>query len=165
MKALIKIALLSLMLMLCGVFTLRANAVGSAGCGLGSIVFSGNSWWKQLLAVTTNGTFFSQTFGITSGTSNCAPGLFGDAQKQENYIVTNLTSIQREAAQGRGEELNGLATMLGCEQISFDDFGVYTQEKYSSIFNTNDTHQILINLKVEMQKNNNLSNSCKYIGI
>ncbi len=146
-------------------FFSRANAVGSAGCGLGSVVFKGNEWWKQLLAATTNGSTASQTFGITTGTSNCAPGLFGDAQKQEDYMVANLTSIQREAAQGSGEILNGLASVLGCEHSSFDGFGAYTQQKYSNIFVSQDAKQILVNLKYEIQKNSNLSNSCKLINI
>ena len=143
----------------------RANAVGSAGCGLGSVVFKGNEWWKQTLAATTNDLTFSQTLGITTGTSNCAPGLFGDAQKQEDYMVANLTSIQREAAQGSGEELNGLASVLGCDNSSFAGFGAYTQEKYSNIFVSQDAKQILANLKYEISKNNNLSNSCKLINI
>ena len=52
---------------------------GAAGCGLGSFVFGdNNSWWAQTLGATTNGTSGSQTFGITTGTSNCdASALFG----------------------------------------------------------------------------------------
>ena len=112
----------------------QAHAIGSAGCGLGSVVFKGNEWWKQLLAVTTNNSTGSQTFGITTGTSNCAPGLFGEVQKQEDFMVANLTTLQREAAQGSGETLNSLASVLGCENSSFENFGVYTQEKYNDIF-------------------------------
>src|SRR3569832_2714255 len=48
------------------------RAYGSAGCGLGSIVFGSQPGFIQILAATTNGTFASQTFGITSGTSDCA---------------------------------------------------------------------------------------------
>ena len=44
-------------------------SVGSAGCGLGSLVFTDNEWWMQVLAATVNSTGV-QTFGITSGTSN-----------------------------------------------------------------------------------------------
>ena len=47
-----------------------AEDYGSAGCGLGSLVFKQNDG-TQILAATTNGTFGSQTFGITFGTSNC----------------------------------------------------------------------------------------------
>lgn len=143
----------------------RAHAIGSAGCGLGSVVFKGNDWWKQILAATTNDSTLSQTLGITSGTSNCAPGLFGEVQKQEDYMIANLISIQREAAQGSGETLNGLASVLGCDNSSFAGFGVYTQEKYTDIFNSEDAKQILVNLKSEIQKNSNLSHSCKLINI
>src|SRR3954469_2639303 len=48
---------------------------GMAGCGLGSLIFGPvNSPGAQILAATTNSTFGSQTFGITSGTSNCVSG-------------------------------------------------------------------------------------------
>ncbi|APJ04013.1 DUF3015 family protein [Silvanigrella aquatica] len=143
----------------------RAHAVGSAGCGLGSIVFKGNEWYKQILAVTTNDSTGSQTLGITTGTSNCAPGLFGDAQKQQDYVVANLTSIEREAAQGSGKTLNGLASVLGCDDSQNQVFGIYTQKKYSEIFNSNDANQILLNLKSALQKDTPLSQSCKLINI
>lgn len=55
---------------------LSANvyAIDSTGCGLGFIVWRGERGVApQILAVTTNGTFGTQTFGITSGTSGCDP--------------------------------------------------------------------------------------------
>lgn len=146
-------------------FAGNANATGSAGCGLGSVVFKGNEWWKQIFAATTNDLTLTQFLGITSGTSNCASGLFGEVQKQQDYLVANLVSIQKQAAQGNGAELNGLASVLGCEASSFSGFGIYTQEKYSDIFKSQDVKQILVNLKSEMLKNNELSNSCKLINI
>ncbi|HEY8553803.1 MAG TPA: DUF3015 family protein [Burkholderiales bacterium] len=46
------------------------NNVGS--CGWGSKLFDGQRGVvPQVLAATTNGTFGSQTFGISSGTSGC----------------------------------------------------------------------------------------------
>ena len=68
-----------------------AAKYGSAGCGLGSMVFEGDqTWWKQVLADTTNGTGF-QTIGITLGTSNCdspAPLKVGQA---EAYVEANIS--------------------------------------------------------------------------
>lgn len=90
--------------------------VGIAGCGLGSIVFKENTKGSQILAATTNGTFGNQTFGITSGTSNCGSGVAKqvNVQKQKDYIIANLSSLQREAAQGSGDAVNGLASVFGC---------------------------------------------------
>ncbi|KAB8040469.1 DUF3015 domain-containing protein [Silvanigrella paludirubra] len=157
-----------LFVLIVGAFCLlasRAHAVGSAGCGLGSVVFKGNEWWKQILAMTTNHLTSSQFIGITTGTSNCAPGLFGIVQKQEDYVVANFSTLQREAAQGSGESLNGLASTLGCENSSFPSFGAYTQEKYYEIFSAQDAKEVLQNIKVEVEKNQNLSRECKFIQI
>ena len=53
-------------------FSSNAMAVDSTGCGLGSMAWRGQSGVvPQILAVTTNGTFGNQTFGISSGTSGC----------------------------------------------------------------------------------------------
>ena len=112
-----------------------AFALGSAGCGLGSVVFTENVWWKQVLAATTNGTSGSQTFGITSGTSNCAPGLFAILrQKQQDYVAANFTSLQREGAQVRGDTIKGLAAVLGCSQQSYNILGAATQQNYTQVF-------------------------------
>ncbi|HKB84382.1 MAG TPA: DUF3015 family protein, partial [Burkholderiales bacterium] len=47
-----------------------ADNVGT--CGWGSKLFDGQKGAApQVLAVTTNGTFGNQTFGISSGTSGC----------------------------------------------------------------------------------------------
>lgn len=49
-----------------------AFAVDSTGCGLGSMIFRGQRGLvPQILAVTTNGSFGTQTFGISTGTSGC----------------------------------------------------------------------------------------------
>ncbi|HYG66757.1 MAG TPA: DUF3015 family protein, partial [Anaeromyxobacteraceae bacterium] len=48
---------------------------GAAGCGLGSMAFGNTPGAVQILASTTNGLFGTQTFGITTGTSNCGEGI------------------------------------------------------------------------------------------
>ena len=53
----------------------RAQNVGMAGCGLGSVLFGNqNTVLMQLLAATTNGILWNQSFGITTGTLNCSTG-------------------------------------------------------------------------------------------
>ena len=62
------------------VLTLSSNAmaIDSTGCGLGSMAWRGQSGTApQILAVTTNGSFGTQTFGISSGTSENGSELFG----------------------------------------------------------------------------------------
>src|SRR5262245_21507042 len=57
---------------------------GMSGCGLGSILFgTDQNKVMQILAATSNGCFGSQTFGITSGTSNCVSGGVVKAEKEQ----------------------------------------------------------------------------------
>ena len=56
-------------LFLLPVSVFAAAGYGAAGCGLGSMVFGSKPGAEQVVAATTNGTFGSQTFGITFGTS------------------------------------------------------------------------------------------------
>ncbi len=146
-------------------FSINAFAAGSAGCGLGSVVFSGNQWWKQLLAMTTNHMTLSQAFGITSGTSNCASGLFGEIEKQENYMVANFTSLQRETSQGSGDSLNGLASLFGCQPELYSDFAAYAQTHYKTIFNSQEPKTVLSNFRAEIKNENTLSSNCSLINI
>ncbi|APJ04012.1 DUF3015 family protein [Silvanigrella aquatica] len=142
-------------------FSQSSFAVGSAGCGLGSIIFSEEVWWKQVFAATSNGSSGTQTFGITSGTSNCAPGLFSQRQKQKDFVAANLSSLEREAAQGNGETVKGLASVMGCNGSTYHNFGAHVQANYNAIFNSNDPAVVVTNIHNELQKNEGLSQSCK----
>jgi len=53
-----------------GASSAMADSFGMAGCGLGSMLIQSNGK-EQIFVATTNGSSGSQTFGITSGTSNC----------------------------------------------------------------------------------------------
>src|SRR5215813_15499169 len=55
------------------------STYGTAGCGLGSMVFGDQKGAIQILAGTTNWLFGTQTFGITTGTSNCGEAAVGVA--------------------------------------------------------------------------------------
>ena len=50
---------------------MSGQGYGMAGCGLGSILFGAKPGKIQILSGTTNGIYGNQTFGISSGTSNC----------------------------------------------------------------------------------------------
>lgn len=111
-----------------------AAKYGSAGCGLGSMIFEGDqTWWKQVLAATTNGTGF-QTVAITLGTSNCdspAPLKVGQAQA---YIEANRVALANDIARGNGETVVGLSKVYGCNNST--DFGRALKSNYKMIFPT-----------------------------
>ncbi|MDA8130708.1 MAG: DUF3015 family protein [Elusimicrobia bacterium] len=111
---------------------------GSAGCGLGSLVFKENDG-TQILAATTNGTFGSQTFGITFGTSNCnAKGMIKVSKARESFIEANFKDLSRDAAKGNGEYVTSLAKLYGYTPENAWQFGRLLQKNHSAIFAAND---------------------------
>lgn len=109
-----------------------AAKYGSAGCGLGSMIFEGDqTWWKQVLAATTNTTGM-QTIAITLGTSNCdspAPLKIGQA---EAYIEANKVALANDIARGNGETIVGLSKVYGCSNST--EFGQALKANYAAIF-------------------------------
>jgi hypothetical protein len=143
-----------------------AAGYGDAGCGLGSIVFGNEQGGVQVLASTTNGTFGSQSFGITTGTSNCNPaGLVKLEMEREEFAEKNYPTLVKEMAMGEGENLETLASLYGCSQDSHADFGSLVQENFSTIVKSDSTssQEMLSSLKSEIAGNTVLSKSCSGI--
>lgn len=101
-------------------FAAPANALDSTGCGLGSMAWRGQSGIiPQVAAVTTNGIFGNQTFGITFGTSGCDPNgrVTGGTQKMVlAFVENNLEQFALDAAAGEGETLTTLAGILNMDE-------------------------------------------------
>src|SRR5438094_8225387 len=96
---------------------MAADKYGTAGCGLGSLVFGNQKGIVQIFAATTNGLFGSQTFGITTGTSNCAD-TSGGAASIKSFTETNREALAKAMTRGQGETLKNLATMAVCADAS-----------------------------------------------
>jgi hypothetical protein len=102
---------------------------GAAGCGLGSLVFENQPGGVQVVAVTLNITGI-QTFGITTGTSNCAPGLL--AQGTKTFVDANREVLAKDAARGEGEAVGALAVINQCKDLK--GVGAALQRDYGRIF-------------------------------
>lgn len=130
------------------VFVAALFAVGSSSamaanvgeCGWGSKVFDGQSGIApQVLAVTTNGTFGNQTFGITSGTSGCTQdGTVTSSWKTAMFIDGNKNALARDSAAGQGETLDALAKLIGVDAQDKVAFNRLTQENFARIFPSSD---------------------------
>ncbi len=95
------------------------SSANDAGCGLGSMVISKNSKGLQLFAMTTNNSFFTQPLGITSGTSNCsASGIVVKDREIQYYVEVNQSEITRQMSMGKGEKIETLASLYGCQSES-----------------------------------------------
>jgi len=137
-RSLVRLAI-ALAVLLSSSTTLAANSglkgtgtYGLAGCGLGSLVFGNQPGAVQILAATTNGTFGSQTFGITTGTSNCGPGLM--AQGTKSFVEANREVLAKDISRGTGEAIGALAVINACADSS--KIGPALQKNFGAIFPT-----------------------------
>ncbi len=110
----------------------------NTGCGLGSqIIKKQDSVLMQVLAVTTNGTSGSQTFGITSGTSACAkPAKFVSNDKANEFVAENMDMLALDISNGQGEALSTLATLLHVSNK--EQFALALQENFDKIYTSSD---------------------------
>lgn len=141
---------------------ISASGYGAAGCGLGAVVFGSKPGIIQVLAATTNGTFASQTFGITTGTSECGGGVVKVQAEQKVYAYNNFGQLQKEIAQGRGERLQTLAFLMGCNAKSVESFGAVAQKNYAQIFDakTTDSDVMLDRIRTAAQSDASLASQC-----
>jgi len=128
------------------------NNVGT--CGWGSKVFEGQRGIApQVLAVTTNGTFGNQTFGVTSGTSGCTQdGAVSSNWKTALFIDGNKQQLARDMAVGSGETLDSLAHLLGLEAQDRALFNRVAKDNMARIFPSNEvaTQQVVVSLREVM---------------
>lgn len=138
------------MLLACSVLVFQASGVRAAanpdngpGCGLGKLAWMDYGSQKQIapqvMMATTNGTFGSQTFGISSGTSGCTNDGVVMKNKHINMASGAFESLAQEMAQGRGEHLASLATLLGVPEEAQPEFFSLVQEKYTILVGSDDT--------------------------
>lgn len=123
---------------------MAANPDTGPGCGLGKLAWSDYKNQKniapQVMMATTNGTFGSNTFGISSGTSGCTnDGTIMASEKVNIFAAINFENLSQDMAQGRGEHLTSLATLLGVPAEQQGEFFVLTQEKYTTLIQSGET--------------------------
>lgn len=117
---------------------MAGNPDTGPGCGLGKLAWNDYKGQKeiapQVMMATTNGTFGSNTFGISSGTSGCTNDgkIMGDS-KTIMFAELNFDNLSQEMAQGQGEHLASLATLMGVPAEQQGAFFSLTQERYTSL--------------------------------
>jgi hypothetical protein len=103
---------------------------GTAGCGLGSMIITSGGI-VQIFAATTNGTSANQTFGITSGTSNCEDSGSGGSAARV-YVEANRVALAKDMARGSGETIENLTAIAGCADSKA--VGASLQHNFKAIF-------------------------------
>lgn len=122
----------------------------NVGCGLGSMVFDGQSGvFPQVLAATTNGTSGNQTFGITSGTLGCTQdGTVSSAAKMAMFTGANMDRLAQDMSAGEGESLESLAALMGIQDADKARFFSVAKENFAKIFPSEQTtaEHVLVSL-------------------
>jgi hypothetical protein len=110
----------------------------NTGCGLGSMAFQGqNGLVSQTFAATTNGTSGNQTFGITSGTSNCEQyKTFTMNEKLNSFVADNMDSVAKDIAKGEGEYLDTMASLMDVNQAQRPQLYAALQKNFSRIYSS-----------------------------
>ncbi len=144
--------------------SLWAVPYGPAGCGLGSLAIGPQPGFSQVFASTTNGFSGSQTFGISSGTSNCVPSNREEAAiYQKQFMSFNLYSLTKEIAQGDGEFLRAFVGLLGCEHSRFNTVSHHLQKNHSMYFKAAGAENILQNIKLDLSRDPEIYSKCAWL--
>ncbi|MCI0427506.1 MAG: DUF3015 domain-containing protein [Nitrospiraceae bacterium] len=127
-----------------GIAMAYGNPDTGPGCGLGKLAWSDFKRQKdiapQVLMATTNGTFWSQTFGISFGTSGCTnDGKVWAEHKTELFVATTFENLAGDMARGQGEHLTALAILLGVPTDHQQMFFTLVQERYRELINRGET--------------------------
>ena len=136
---------------------------GMAGCGLGSVLF-GESENKggQILASTTNGVYSNNTFGVSSGTSNCVPSKGNStAEVQRNveiFVAANKVALANDIVKSRGETIVTVAGIMGCKDTNY--LGDKLQSRYDSIFQTSADSELARNVVETVKSDRYLFENC-----
>jgi opacity protein-like surface antigen len=115
-----------------------ASARNNVGCGLGTIMWENkadNSTLFQAFQATTNGTSGTQTFGISSGTSECQTNSkFVQNEKLIHFVQANMDNLAKDIATGKGETLDTFAEMLGVAPTQTASFNASLQANFDKIY-------------------------------
>lgn len=135
---------------------IAAKPYGMAGCGLGSQLMGKEG--NQILAATTNGTG-TQTFGISSGTSNCITASQQTAMIK-NFIEANYASLVTDMAKGQGDSVKTLSGFYGCDA---NTFATEMKANYEAITPaTEDATKVMINVNNVIENSKTLSANCTH---
>ena len=128
----------ALTLLITGSAFAAGQAHTNVGCGLGTLLFENkadNSIILQALQATTNGTSGTQTFGISSGTSECQqPSKIVQNEKLNQFVRANMDNLAKDIAMGKGETLDTFVEMMGVAPTESEAYKAKLQASFNKIF-------------------------------
>lgn len=129
----------------------KPNPDSGPGCGLGKMAWQGYKQQKnitpQILMGITNQWLppFNQSLGISYETSGCTNDekLWAE-EKATMFAGIDFENLSQDMAQGRGEHLASLATLLGVPAEQQAEFFAMTQERYTSLIQSGEASPIAL---------------------
>jgi hypothetical protein len=127
---------------------MAANPDTGPGCGLGKLAWADYKGQKeiapQVLMATTNGIGMN-TFAISTGTSGCTnDGKIMSEHKTTVFASLNFDALTAEMAQGQGEHLASLASLMGVPSEQHPAFFAMTQERYAYLVQAGETSPVAL---------------------
>ncbi len=124
----------------CTGLAFAGTAKDNTGCGLGTMLWkdgADGSSISQAFQATTNGTSGAQTFGISSGTSECKqPSSFVQNEELKKFVLSNMDNLAKDMAKGKGETLDTLAELLNVAPDQKARFVANIQANFSNIYSS-----------------------------
>lgn len=150
-------------LLVCLVVLITANvsfakARKNSGCGLGAMLINPNNdtLIGNLAMTFLNGTFGTQTFGITTGTSECdKPTNFAKNERLHEFVVANMDNLAKDIVVGKGETLDSFAELLNIPVEQRPAFYAKLHDSFIKIFTSENVQmaEVIDNVVLEMTKN------------
>ena len=135
---------------------MAAKPYGMGGCGFGSQLMGKDG--NQIIAATTNGTG-TQTFGISSGTSNCVTATEQTAMIR-NFIEANYDSLVTDMAKGQGDSIKTLSGFYGCDTNLFANEMKANYEHITPAMEN--ATKVMVNINTAIENNSELFESCTH---
>ena len=129
----------------------KPSADTGPGCGLGKIAWQEYKQQKNIVPQALMGITnqwlppFNQGFGISYETSGCTNDekLWAE-EKAAMFAGINFENLSQDLAQGRGEHLASLATLLGVPAQEQAEFFSMTQEQYTSLIQSGEASPVAL---------------------
>jgi hypothetical protein len=130
-----------------------AGSTNGPGCGWGATLFKGQSGlFAHTAAATTNGTTWNQWFGLTSGTAGCDPDtVVSNEYQRKLFVASNMDNLSQDMAQGRGDHLDALASLLDISEQDKPGFFSLTVTTHPSL--TKFSYKVLFHPKGKLLSN------------
>jgi hypothetical protein len=140
-----------------GIATSAFAGAGDGGCGIGSVLIGKNAKLHQLAAYAINYYSGGVSSSMTSGTSNCkVDGIVVKEKATIYFVETNQSELSNEIANGKGEKITALASMVGCSNAK-EIFNVKMQKSYVKIYPKSETSAVEMLSNVNMVIKNDVT--------